>query len=101
MKRALTVAVDRAFSVPAGHIVKTASVDVFRCRLANRARIGVGDIEHAYHKRLNAGEAAHPFPCPNGEWDGETFIIHDGRHEWIATVALGYPKILVAWVEAE
>lgn len=94
----LRLAEDRALAVPAGHVVMTAHVDVFRCRLANRSRISVGDIDRAYQRRLQIGDAS-PFPCPNGEWEGETFVICDGRHEWLATIALGHPTILVAWVE--
>lgn len=85
--------------MPTGFLVKTGEVDVFSIRLANRERMAVGDFDRAYQKRLQTGPSRHPFPCPNGEWDGQTFIIHDGRHEWLAAVALGYSSILVAWVE--
>lgn len=96
----LALAEDRALAIPAGHLVRTAHVDVFKVRLANRSRMAVGDIDRAYQKRLQLGDA-HPFPCPNGEWAGDTFVIFDGRHEWLATVALGHPTLLVAWVEAD
>lgn len=91
---------DRSLLVPQGHVIKTGYVDVFKVRLACRERMAVGDIDHAYQKRLQAGER-HPWPCPNGEWDGDTFVIHDGRHEWLATVALGHSHMLVAWIVAE
>lgn len=94
----LLIAADRCLRVPAGHLVKTGLVDVFKVRLANRARMAVGDFDRAYQKRLQTG-ADHPFPCPNGVWDGEVFVIHDGRHEWLAAVALGHERILVAWLE--
>lgn len=83
--------------VPHGKVVRTGYVDVFKVRLACRDRISVGDFGHAYQKRLQCGDKQ-PFPCPNGEWDGDTFVIHDGRHEWLATVALGHTHILVAWI---
>lgn len=94
----LRIAEDRGFTVPADATVMTAHVDVFTCRLANRSRMAVGDFERAYHRRLQTGDAS-PFPCPNGYWDGPTFVIQDGRHEWMATVALGHKTILVAWVK--
>lgn len=94
----LRIAEDRGLVVPVGSVVKTAHVDVFACRLANRSRMAVGDFERAYHRRLQTGDGS-PFPGPNGYWDGPTFVIQDGRHEWLATVALGHKTILVAWVE--
>lgn len=95
---ALATAEDRALGIAPGHVVKTGRVDVFRCRLANRERIAVGDFDRAYQRRLQLGDRS-PFPCPNGWWEGDTFVIADGRHEWLATVALGHAEILVAWVE--
>lgn len=89
---------DRSLGVPAGHFIRTGYVDVFKVRLACRERMAIGDIDRAYQKRLQSGEL-HPFPCPNGRWDGDTFIILDGRHEWLATVALGHSHMLVAWIE--
>lgn len=94
---AVTQAFDRSISVPSGSVVKTGYVDVFRVRLACRERMAMGDIDHAYQKRLQSG-GNHPWPCPTGEWDGDTFMLYDGRHEWIATVALGHTHMLVAWV---
>lgn len=94
----LHLAEDRALSIPSGHLVRTGLVDVFKVRLANRTRMAVGDIDRAYQKRLQTG-GNHPFPCPNGRWDGDVFVIHDGRHEWLATIALGHAQMLVAWIE--
>lgn len=84
--------------MPPGHIVRTGYVDVFRVRLACRDRMALGDIHLAFQRRLQLG-ADQSWPCPNGYWEGETFIILDGRHEWLATVALGHSHILVAWIE--
>ena len=94
----LSIAVDRAMAVPQGWTVATGYVDVFKVRLACRARMAVGDVDRAYQKRLQAG-GAQPFPCPNGEWiDEGTFELHDGRHEWVAAVMLGQSHLLVAWL---
>ena len=93
----LLVAQDRAIAVPQGWTVSTGYVDVFKVRLACRARMAVGDVDRAYQKRLQAGDAQ-PFPCPNGEWDGDEFELHDGRHEWVAAVMLGQSHLLVAWL---
>ncbi len=90
---------DRCINVPPGQVVQTGYVDVFRVRLACRERMAVGDVDRAFQKLLRAGHHQ-PFPCPVGAWDGDTFILHDGRHEWIASLMLGKTHILVAWLSA-
>lgn len=94
----MTFTPDRSLAVPPGHIVVTGYVDVFRVRLACRERMAVGDVDRAYQRRLQMGDRQE-WPCPNGRWDGETFTILDGRHEWLSAVMLGQTHILVAWVE--
>jgi hypothetical protein len=91
-------AVDRAVLVPAGQIIKTARVGVWKCRLANRERMAVGDVGAAFQKILQLGDSS-MWPCPNGHWEGDEFVIHDGRHEYVASVMLGREEILVAWLE--
>ncbi|MFC6490712.1 hypothetical protein [Nitratireductor sp. GCM10026969] len=100
MTQPLTLATDRALSIPAGSIVKTAYIPVESIKLACRDRMAVGDVEAAYRKRLQIGDSQ-PWPCPNGHWEGERFVIHDGRHEFVATLMLGHSHLLVAWVEAD
>lgn len=89
---------DRSLSVPLGSTVRSGYVDVFHVRLACRERMAIGDMDRAYQKRLQAGPEQ-PWPCPHGHWDGDTFVIVDGRHEWLACVALGYDTMLVAWID--
>ncbi|HEY8356088.1 MAG TPA: hypothetical protein VIL30_01400 [Ramlibacter sp.] len=89
---------DRAVLVPAGQIIKTARVGVWKCRLANRERMAVGDVGAAFQKILQLGDSS-MWPCPNGHWEGDEFVIHDGRHEYVASVMLGREEILVAWLE--
>lgn len=96
----LFIAQDRSIAVPPGAVVKSGYVDVFKVRLACRERMAMGDIAAAYQKRLQTG-SNQPWPCPTGQWDGETFILSDGRHEWMACVALGLTHLLVAWLEKE
>lgn len=66
--------------------------------MANRTRMSVGDIDIAYRKQLALGDHQ-AFPCPNGRWDGERFIIHDGRHAFVAALMIGLTHLLVAWTE--
>lgn len=89
---------DRSLLLAPGEVVKTGYVDVFKVRLACRERMAVGDVDRAFQRLLQLGTQS-AWPCPNGHWEGETFVIEDGRHEWIAGVMLGKTHILVAWVE--
>lgn len=96
--QAASFAADRTLRVPAGKRIVTGYVDVWKCQLANRAPMAVGDVAAAHNKLLQLGDDA-LHPCPNGHWEGEEFVIHDGRHEYLAAVMRGRLQILVAWVE--
>jgi hypothetical protein len=95
---AASFADDRSLRVPAGKVVKSGYVSVWKCQLANRERMAVGDVAGAFGKLLQLGEDS-LHPCPNGHWEGDEFVIHDGRHEYLASLMLGRQTILVAWVE--
>jgi len=94
----LDVVDDRSMRVPPGHIVCTQYVPIFSVRLACRERMAVGDVASAFQKRLQLGHYE-PFPCPIGHWDGDEFVIVDGRHQWVANVMLGKSHILVSWIQ--
>jgi hypothetical protein len=98
----VTFATDRSMAVPPGAVVRTAHVPIEDVVLACRDRMAVGDVDRAYQKRLQLGNH-HPWPCPRGRWnDSRTrFIVEDGRHEFVASLMLGHPTILVAWIEAD
>jgi hypothetical protein len=89
---------DRGMSVPEGHIVRTDYVQIEKIRMACRERMAVGDVDRAYQKVLQQG-AGTAWPPPYGRWEGETFLLLDGRHEFIASLMLGKTHLLVAWVE--
>jgi hypothetical protein len=89
---------DKTISVPTGMRVATGYVDIFKVRLACRERMAVGDVGAAYQSQLQLG-SSQAFPCPTGFWEGETFVIEDGRHTWVAAVMLGLQCVLVAWLE--
>lgn len=96
--------VDRSLIVQPGHFVRTAYVDIWDVRLANRERMAVGDVDRAFQRVLQQG-AGSQWPCPNGYWDGppagpqSEFVIEDGRHEYVASLMIGKTHILVAWIE--
>ncbi|VWX51772.1 hypothetical protein [Novosphingobium sp. 9U] len=89
---------DRSIAVPPGHVIRTDYVHVDAVKLACRARMAVGDVDRAYQKRLQLGDRQ-PWPCPRGHWEGDRFVIVDGRHEFVAALMLGIEWVLVAWVE--
>jgi hypothetical protein len=97
MPQPASFSADRSMIVASGQVVKTAYVDVWKCRLANRDRMAVGDVAASYQKVLQLGEQS-AWPCPNGHWEGDTFVIEDGRHEWLACVMVGRSHMLVAWL---
>jgi hypothetical protein len=76
----------------------TGYVELCRVVMACRDRMAVGDLDRAYQKVIQLGDCA-IFPPPNGTWLGETFILADGRHEYVARLMLGHKAMLVAWRE--
>lgn len=94
----VSIAADRSLAVPPGMLVRTGYVAVHKVRLACRDRMAVGDVKEAYEKLLQLG-SHQPHPSPNGYWDGDTFVIKDGRHQYVASLMLGHEHMLVAWLE--
>lgn len=89
---------DRHLRVPAGAIVKTGYAPIHKIKMACRARMAVGDVDRAYQKRLQLG-SDQSWPPPYGEWEGDTFVVIDGRHEYISCLMLGVEYLFVAWIE--
>lgn len=94
----IAVAEDRSIAVPPGHVIRTGYVHVDQVRLACRARMAVGDVDRAFQRRLQLGDRQ-PWPCPRGHWDGDRFVVVDGRHDFVACLMMGIEFVLVAWVE--
>jgi hypothetical protein len=92
------IAEDRSITVPPGALIRTGYVHVDQIKLACRARMAVGDVDRAYQRRLQLG-ANQPWPCPRGHWDGDRFVVVDGRHDVISALMLGLDYVLVAWLE--
>ncbi len=92
---------DRSLVVPRSHVVKTAWVATSRVHLAHPAPMAVGDVDRAFQRVLHRGPENGGWPPPVGYWDGETFILTDGRHEYLATLMHGQRELFVAWVEEQ
>lgn len=95
---AVSTAQDRTISVAPGKIIRTGYVSIFSVTLACRERMAVGDVDRAYQRRLQMGDHQ-PWPPPVGHWEGERFVILDGRHDYVAALMLGIEHIFVAWEE--
>lgn len=91
---------DRSISVPPGFIPVTRYVNINRIIFVCRDRMAVGDVEKAYRRRLQLGDHQ-PYPCPRGHWNEETFVIEDGRHDYVAALMLGVEFLLVTWLKEE
>lgn len=89
---------DRSISVPPGQRVITGYVPIEQITIACRARMAVGDVEAAYRKQLALG-SNQAWPCPNGRWHGDRFVIADGRHAYVAALMIGLTHLLVAWTD--
>ncbi|PYE84166.1 hypothetical protein [Pseudoroseicyclus aestuarii] len=89
---------DRSLIVPPGRRIVTGYAPIDRVRIANRSRMAIGDVDAAMRQQLALG-AAQKWPCPNGRWEGEDFVVHDGRHAFVAALMLGLEHLLVAWLE--
>lgn len=94
---AIAIAEDRSLAVPPGHVVRTGYVAIDKVVLACRERMTPGDVKLAYERLLQLG-GYQPHPSPNGRWDGDRFIVLDGRHQYVASLMLGLTHMLVAWV---
>jgi hypothetical protein len=88
---------DRSMNVRPDQVVTTDWIDIDDCKIGNRTRMDAAAIERAYRKYLQAG-GCQIWPPIVGHWEGERFTVCDGRHEYLALLALGRTKIFVAWL---
>jgi hypothetical protein len=94
---------DRSMVIQPDEIVVTAWVPVDQCVIGCRDRMDFAAIERAGRRLLQIGRAQ-TWPPIVGTWEGigsvtQRFIVLDGRHEFLAALALGREKVFVAWRE--
>jgi len=94
------LAEDRSLAVPPGQRVVTGYAHIDQVKFACRARMAIGDVDRAYQQRLQLGDHQ-PWPCPRGYWEGDRYVVVDGRHSVAAALLLGQEYILVAWPETQ
>lgn len=86
--------------MPAGHVVRSGYVRVDAVRQSRGGRrLALGDVEPYYRARLEHGDGQ-PWPGPFGRWEGDTFHLIDGHHDFAAAFLLGTEHVLVSWIEA-
>jgi hypothetical protein len=93
------VAEDRSMCVQPHQLVRTAWVDIDLCRLGFRMPMSPEAVEKKFRRLLNIGECA-PWPPVVGHWEGERFVVDDGRHDYLAALMLGRDKLFVCWLDA-
>lgn len=92
------VAEDRSLSVRPDQVVKTAWIDIDLCRLGCRVLMSPEAVEAKFRRFLNLG-ANSAWPPVVGHWDGDRFVVADGRHEYLAALMIGRDKLFVCWLE--
>ncbi|HWQ55675.1 MAG TPA: hypothetical protein VN442_18455 [Bryobacteraceae bacterium] len=90
---------DRSLKVAPEQRVETAWVDIDACKLGCRERMDFAAIERAGRKNLQLGKCQ-TWPPIVGHWEGERFVVVDGRHEFLACLALGRERLFVAWIRS-
>jgi hypothetical protein len=91
---------DRSMLVQPGEQVVTMWIPIDQCVLGNRTRMDLGAIDLKYRKLLQLGEAQ-TWPPIVGEWgDDNRFVVLDGRHEYLAALALGREQLFVAFKQS-
>lgn len=89
---------DKTLAVPPGKVVVTGYVAIDKIRLACTTPMALGDVREKY-ELIKQNRPAALWPPPIGWWEGDTFVIWDGRHHKIGYEMNGYQYILVAWLE--
>jgi hypothetical protein len=92
------VAEDRSMCVQPYQVVQTAWVDIDLCKLAFRLPMSPEAVEKKFRRLLNLGDCA-PWPPVVGHWEGERFLVDDGRHDYLAALMLGREKLFVCWLQ--
>jgi hypothetical protein len=91
------VAEDRSMCVQPYQTVQTAWVDIDLCKLGCRVPMSPEAVEKRFRRLLNLGDCA-PWPPIVGHWEGERFVVDDGRHDYLAALMLGREKVFVCWL---
>ena len=67
-------------------------MDIDLCRLDFQLPMNPEAVEKKYRRLLNIGDCA-PWPPVVVHWEGERFLVDDGRHDYLAALMLGRDKL--------
>lgn len=98
-RRPLPPPARRMIVVPAGKVLRYGYARHGRIRFAQYGGNRWDAVDEHARRIADLGNGAQPADCPFGRWDGDTFVIEDGRHRYLALVGLGYADLLVCWLE--
>jgi hypothetical protein len=87
--------------VPPGKVLRYGYVEHGRIGFNQYGGIYLPAVQRHLDALVNIGGGAQPSECPYGRWDGERFVILDGRHRYTAAVIAGFRHLLVRWLEED
>lgn len=83
---------------PPGWTEASGYVEMGRITLGDDGRMDPAAVRDKYQSLIHlTPTGSHPSPPMIGYWRGDTFVIVDGRHTFVALVLLGYRTFLVRW----
>ena len=90
-----------ALTVPAGYVMTYGYAEHGKIRFQNYGGQQWDAVLKHANRIADLGDGAQAADCPFGFWDGDTFVIQDGRHRYLALVGLGFHSLLVRWLDPD
>lgn len=88
-------------TVPPGHIIRYGYVRFRDVDLQDFGGMYPEALLRWLARYRDIGDSRHQFvDCPFGRWDGDRFVIENGRHRFFAAIFQGYESVLVRWLES-
>lgn len=88
---------DRSITVRPDQTVAVDWIDIDRCVLGCRASMSPEAVEKKWRALLQQGDCA-AWPPIVGHWEGDRFVVCDGRHEFVASLMHGRREVLACWL---
>lgn len=82
--------------IPAGYLPVYEYVPLDRIRVASPGQLHLPTIEEKHKAVVNSG-GAQLHVAPFGDWEGDTFVVRDGRHALEALRIAGFSQHILVW----